>query len=252
MYVDFAIENKNFYDLNPLICGHEYCKSSHSFGPAKRSHYLIHYVVNGKGVFYTATETYHVKKGECFLIKPDEITTYVADKYEPWYYIWIGFNGNLAKKLDNIETPVFKMPSNVFEEMLNINEYPGTREEFLTGKLFAVFSYIFIKEKRDNHIEIVKNYISNNYMRKIYIEDIAKIVNLDRHYLSNIFKDSVGITMKEYLTKKRMLEAKNLLQTNHSVTEVCFMVGYDDIFVFSKAFKNYYGVSPKNWIKSRL
>ncbi|HBB28715.1 MAG TPA: hypothetical protein DC000_05625 [Clostridiales bacterium] len=48
-----------------------------------------------------------------------------------------------------------------------------------------------------------------------------------------------------------MLEAKNLLQTNHSVTEVCFMVGYDDIFVFSKAFKNYYGVSPKNWIKSK-
>ncbi len=249
MYVDFAIENKIFFDLNPLICGYEYCKSSHSFGPAKRSHYLIHYVVRGKGIFHTASETYYVKKGECFLIKPDEITTYVADKDEPWYYIWIGFDGNLAKKLDNIEVPVFKMPSNVFEEMLSVNEYLGTREEFLSSKLFSIFSYIFIKEKRDNHIEIVKNYINNNYMRKIYIEDIAKVVNLDRHYLSNIFKRGEGISMKEYLTKKRMNEAKKLLLANYSIKEICFMVGYDDIFVFSKAFKNLCGVSPKNWIK---
>jgi len=241
---EYPIENKHFSDLNPMIFGYEICKSKHTFGPAIRKYYLIHYVVSGKGYFYSGGCKYIVNVGSCFVIKPNEITTYTADEKDPWHYIWIGFDGKLANKLSELKSPIIKLNSYVFKEMLNISDNTTTKEEFLTGKLFMLFSEIFSENKNDNHVEIIKNYIQSNYMKKITVSEISKIVSLDRHYLTRLFKANTGKTTKEYLIETRLSEAIRLLKNGHSVTNTCYMVGYEDIFTFSKAFKKNFGHPP--------
>ncbi len=70
-------------DLNLYHCGSENCAPGHSYGPAIRDHYLIHYILDGKGFFQVNNKTYHLKNGQGFLICPDIITYYEADKENP-------------------------------------------------------------------------------------------------------------------------------------------------------------------------
>lgn len=244
MNMDFPLLNKHFSDLNPLFVGCEHCSGGHTYGPAVRSHYLIHYVVCGKGTFYKDNILYEINEKEAFLICPDEVTTYMADLENPWYYIWIGFDGKLAKELNKLESPVIKKETNLFEEMLALSEISNTRSEYLAGKLFLYFSQILDTQKKDDVISRVSDFIELNYMKPLQIEEIAAMVNLERHYLSRIFKAHTQKTMKQFLTEKRMREAKRFLSRGHSVKETAMMVGYEDVFVFSKAFKKAMGKSP--------
>ena len=128
MNVNFALENKNFSDLNPIILGYEYCKSKHTYGPSIRKYFLIHYVVSGKGSFSTKKRKYEVSAGSCFVIEPDEVSTYSADEKDPWHYIWVGFDGNLAQRLCELKNPVFKLNSFIFQEMINIEKLTTDRK----------------------------------------------------------------------------------------------------------------------------
>ena len=244
MQNNIPIENKHFSDLNPIICGSEVCEKGHSFGPACRKYYIIHYVVSGKGEFSVNESVYPIKSGEAFLIKPGQMTIYEADKKDPWHYIWIGFDGKLAKQLENMDSPVFKINSYVFLEMLKAADYSSTKEEYLAGKLFTLFTELFERNKNENYIEIVKNYIQASYMNKLRIYDIAKMINLDRFYLARLFKAKTGHSPKEYIIEIRLKEATVLLKKGYSVTQASNMVGYEDIFTFSKAYKKKYGYPP--------
>lgn len=87
-YVKYLESNINEnIDLYLAYCGIEYCYPSHSFGPAIREQYLLHYILDGKGIFKVNNKTYNLTKGQGFLINPNELTYYEADKYEPWKYI---------------------------------------------------------------------------------------------------------------------------------------------------------------------
>ncbi len=236
--------NGNFKDLNPLTLGSQRCEPGHKFGPHIRDYYLIHYVVTGKGIFITEHGEYRVGKGEIFLIRPGEITTYIADMSDPWHYIWIGFDGALAKKLDTVSPPVTKVLGNVFGEMLEVRLLENTRAEFLASKLFLLFSQLFEGEpRRGDYVEEVAGYINANYMNRLLIDEIADMVKLDRRYLSRLFKARRGVTLKQYITDVKMKKAAALLP-QYSVSQVAAMVGYDDVFNFSKMFKKHFGVSP--------
>ena len=78
--------------------GLQSCTPKHSWGPGVRDHYIIHFVISGKGQYTCNGKTYNVKAGEMFLIKPSQVVHYIADTNEPWEYYWVGFNGTYAQK----------------------------------------------------------------------------------------------------------------------------------------------------------
>ena len=71
--------------------GEESCKSNHSYGPAIRNHWLLHFVRSGKGHFDNKRACYELSGGSMFIIRPGEVTYYEADSDDPWHYEWIGF-----------------------------------------------------------------------------------------------------------------------------------------------------------------
>ncbi|MFQ9395940.1 MAG: helix-turn-helix domain-containing protein [Lachnospiraceae bacterium] len=77
-------------------------------------------------------------------------------------------------------------------------------------------------------------------------------MNLSIGHLSTLIRRETGLSFSEYVTAKRMEDAKKLLcQENLSVEEVAEQVGYHDYFYFTKAFKKYAGVSPSVYRKGQ-
>ena len=126
--------NDSFFDLSLYQFGREKCSPAHSFGPAARNHYLFHYVISGTGVLYSYdndgnTNEYHIKSMQGFMIFPNQITTYVADKDMPWEYVWIEFDGLRAKAIVEAsgfspDNPVYRARSkDLREEMMREMNY---------------------------------------------------------------------------------------------------------------------------------
>ena len=90
---------KRFRDLNLNFCGYEACDPLHGFGPAVRPNYIIHYILEGRGIYRVGDTTWNLAEGEGFLIEPGTLTFYQADAKEPWTYLGVGFEGVFVKSL---------------------------------------------------------------------------------------------------------------------------------------------------------
>ena len=251
MKKDVFLENKYFNDLNPRTCGEDdACVKGQSYGPHARDFYVLHYVVSGKGKYYVGGNCYEVSKGEIFIIKPNEFTTYTADIENPWHYIWIGFDGDYANKINELNKYVIPFKSPIFFDLADAENFISTREEYLASKLFLIFSHIFETTTHTHYVEMVKNYINTSYMRKMSVDGIAENLNVNRRYLSRIFKKKTHLTIQEYIINKRLSESIKLFNTDLTLQEISALVGYENQFIFSKIFKKKLGISPKKYRES--
>jgi len=102
--------------------------------------------------------------------------------------------------------------------------------------------------KNADTLSTVLHYIRENFSRQITLDDAAHSVYLSPFYLSHTFKDELGITFIEYLTRVRMEEAmKMLADKSLSMQAIAEGVGYDDASYFSKVFKKNVGVTPNKY-----
>lgn len=241
--------NLHLQDLNPLFYGRHTCPSGHAFGPAIRKYTLIHYVTKGKGRVYKGERVYDVTAGQAFLILPGEIVTYVADLQNPWQYQWVAFDGVLSERFAELPTVLADFPGEIMREICELSD--RDMPEYLAASLlFRLYAELFEHKKRGPHyVRRVQDLIRALYMQPLSVEDIAAQVNLDRRYLSRIFKEKTGQTVQDYLISVRMEEAKKLLLDGVSVEKTAFLCGYEDTCNFSKMFKRRFGVSPLIWKK---
>lgn len=94
----------------------------------------------------------------------------------------------------------------------------------------------------------VKQYTQENFARTITIDMIAEHVGMNRSSFCTFFKKATGQTYITYLNKLRVDRACNLLrQGTFNPTEVCYMVGFNDVPYFNRCFKNSRGMSPKEY-----
>lgn len=91
-------------------------------------------------------------------------------------------------------------------------------------------------------------YINTCYSENITLKDVAKVVNLNPNYISQVFKRTTGTTFSHYLTNLRITHAKKLLTTtNISINDVSIQSGFNDYFYFLKTFKKYTGKTPSEF-----
>lgn len=233
-------------DLHPLLVGHYQCPGSNKFGPHIRPYYIIHFVLNGTGTLINERGSHSVSKGEMFIIRTGENTTYIADKKEPWEYTWIGFSGSRTSLFDNAPD-VIKTPAELDRKLYEYVKRGDKSPEIFLSILYELIYHIFAaddNEPRDERIRYVHRYIKYNYMDHITIDTLSAEFGFERSYLYRIFKKRYGIGPKEYLTRIRLENAKDLLTRGYSVAECAYMVGYSDAFSLSRAYKKCYGVPP--------
>lgn len=264
------IDEPKHTDMNMYRCGIEDCKGGHFWGPAVRDHYIIHYILGGKGIFTVGDTAYTLGKNDGFLICPDTIVYYQADANEPWSYAWVGFHGFKAAAylkqagLDN-HNPVFRYERDDFlrdclMRMIGTKQLSKGKEIRLLGLLYEFLSQLVetsetnLTGKNNTKEEYVKKaleYIRMNYSRKITIIEIARNIGLDRSYLYSLFIEFVNASPQEYLISFRMEKACDLMRTaSLTIGGIARSVGYDDPLMFSKAFKKVKGISPREFRKT--
>ena len=213
--------------------------------------YEIYMTLEGERTYYVGDEEYTVKKGEVFVIPPFIESYYEADNVTPWEYIWIGFTATdkLPFKLEDIISG--KNVGYIFENMKLCSNLVGGKSEFLCSKLWELFSVLKDEHnKKPDYIKSALNIIHTQYVSGVTVNEIASMLNLDRTYFSNIFKQKIGSSPKEYLMNYRMEQALNLIKNyGYSVSVAALSVGYNDVYNFSKMFKKRYGVSPTKYKK---
>lgn len=103
------------------------------------------------------------------------------------------------------------------------------------------------KNYYDEIVSRVDDYIVNNY-RKATLTGAAELVGLSPNYLSKVYKDKSGIGFLENLNKVRMEKSCELLMDpNFKNYEIAYYVGYDNPKNFTRAFKTYFNVSPRDY-----
>lgn len=243
---NYFIRNLKFSDINPVDAGFEKCAPEHSHGYCIRGYYLIHYIVSGKGILLKDGKEYRIGAGKAFLIKPGDSTKYIADKNNPWEYIWIGFDGKTADMLNDFEATVFEPDIRIFEKVKSSINYTNMREIYLKSCICELLCDMYEKNTAVDPVEKIKNYIDIHYMENPKIEDIAKTVLLNRKYLVRLFKKKTNHTIQEYIVSRKMKAAKKFLKSGYNVNEVSQLTGYSDQSTFSRAFKNYYNIPPSD------
>lgn len=245
-------------------CGREECMPGHSFGPFMRDHYLIHYIESGKGIFEVNDTVYNIGPGEIFYIVPKVITYYEADKTEPWAYKWVGLRGRHLESIFKMaglsaKNPVMKVNKEVSESIDILLKISESNNE--TTLKFSSCAYDFLNALAKNnkneathktngqiYVDKAVDYIWRYVYRKITVSELADYINVDRSYLSAIFKQYTGLSPQQYILEVKMKTACEYLDsTDYNITQVAQSVGYDDLFVFSHAFKKFIGISPKTY-----
>jgi AraC-like DNA-binding protein len=102
------------------------------------------------------------------------------------------------------------------------------------------------------HVIKAKNFIDENCCEDIDLETISDFSFLSKFHFIRLFKRCYGRTPHQYLTEKRIQMAKQLLQSNYSVTETCYQVGFDSTTSFAAVFKKYTGSSPSTFQKKQF
>lgn len=260
-----------FSDLYLYFCGYEECRPGHSFGPAVRPCYIIHYIVSGKGTYRAGGRVYELEAGQGFLITPGSQTFYQADTEDPWTYLWIGFDGSQAARyLSGIGLGENRLTyrssqgeqlKNTVMTMLQHNTGAASNQFMLESLLYTFFS--LLAEDLDvllapgamagsQYIRRATEFIRDNYFRPIRVTNIAAYVCINRSYLYSLFQKELHTSPQEYLSNYRLTRAAELLLiTDLSVEGVALSCGYGDPLVFSKAFKAKNGLTPTQYRKAK-
>ena len=263
IFIEFPEAEEEELHINNF--GRSFTKPGHRYGPAVRSFYLIHYIVEGEGEYSVNGATYRLKQGQGFLIEPDYLTTYTADLRRPWAYVWLGFSGRKAKDILNTvglsqDSPIFTCaPEQHLEQyiidMLEHN-YGTTSDLYRRQAMMLLFFSALAQSKRNVVADRSENayvaqairYIQDCYHEPLLVEDIARYVGLNRSYLSNLFKKYTGLSPIKYLQTFRMTRAAHLLSlTQLPVSAVAYSCGYQETESFHKIFKQHTGLSPKRY-----
>lgn len=245
----------NYYPLEKDVpiyvndIGNEQTEPNHSFGPAIRPYYLIHFIVKGCGSIERNGTITKLKEGQCFIIKPGEVTTYTADKLDPWEYSWISFSGSFADELmkdylDNL-TPNCKKSG--YLSLKNALSMENADNISVLTTLFNALNSIEKSEAEYNtdFIDLALNYIENNYFKDFNATDLADTFGLSRSHFTTVFTKKVGDSPYNYLLKTRLSKAKDLLKNSTlSVTEIAYSVGFSSLERFSDMFKRETSLSP--------
>lgn len=148
-----------------------------------------------------------------------------------------GYIGGSAFERTPVENAIFDVTSN-FKSGVQI--VPSSNAERV----------LFATPGKYNYTDFVKEYIDENYMTDIHLNELAQTMYISTSYLSMLFKKDVGCNFKTYLLEVRMKKARELIQEGkYSLVQVAQLVGYHDYAQFSKMYKKVNGVSPRENLK---
>ncbi len=267
---DYIFSNDFTRNIDAMIytCGYENCDPGHSYGPVMRNGYLIHYILSGCGIYKARGKIFHLKEGDAFLICPEELIYYEADQKQPWSYTWIGMQGIKVKgyleRTSLLKSLVFHYDQDdrmrlCHEKMFEADQIKSNKDLIMNS---IMYEYLFLlarkfpgdlpeeNKKKAGYVDEALKYIESAYCDPITVQDIADRLNINRSYLSRLFRTITGISIQDYLLDYRIRQACILLKNSDlSIRTIAHSVSYMDALYFSRLFHRKKGMTPSEYRK---
>lgn len=263
------------YEITYCYHGKQHCERGYCWGPGIKEQYKLLFIHEGKGRYDFNGHTYELAKGAGFAVYPGQICCMRADEADPWVYSWIAFEGADAETLLSAaglsrDRPVFACSRPAwFDTYLDEFAAAAARPEPICGLALRSGLYRFFADwlgemlssggsaskpaSKTRYVDRTIEYIRMNYSNPVSITELARIVGIDRVYLSTLFKERMKVSPQKYLLQFRMTKARELLESlNLSIADVARSVGYSDPLLFSKMFKRVAGMSPSRYRDAML
>ena len=241
--------------------GITHCEQDWSWDTSRRPHvdYDLWTVFRGQGELQTREGTWSLLPGDCFVLEPGGNYSGTHDPNHPLLVIHIHFD------------PSGHFPLEFHRRLTNL----GFLREILTRSVFshreghrdaavvwleAALCEIQSQEHLGSRtgVEDGRAVAIDTICRRIYedpsaayrVEKLARAVSLSPDHFSRLFRKLKGITPREFILRARIESAQDLLRSsNHSIGRIAEILGYSDVYFFSRQFKEKVGVSPSEFRK---
>ncbi|WP_265181795.1 AraC family transcriptional regulator [Geomicrobium sp. JCM 19055] len=241
----------------------------------KHSHttYQILYVLKGCGMCYLDGKHYELEPDILLVIAPLTIHSILA-KTKMTVLVLEFDAGVVSEDIQN------HMLAEAFEQskLRKLNTFDGSEFRQLLRKMLyeqsnadhishfvirihiAEMIAILIRSKRESYVvdqnvlrvERLKDFIERRYFEIESADDLSKKMNMSKRYIQQIFNEHFHCTPMQYLTEVRIgLVKQLLLETDNDIVSICFEAGFESLSTFYRIFKNYVGVSPNVYRRTR-
>lgn len=244
--------------------------------------YECYLFISGDVTYHIEGRIYNLAAGDIVLINSKELHKAIINNKDAAYeriVLWL--NRSFLKKISSEETDLtlcfesdkkknvlrmdFETQKNirlVLNKILSVQKNKGFGYEllysaYITELMVYINTILFNKDivldidiKKSNLIDSIIEYINNNIEEDITIDELAEYCYLSKFHLSREFKRHTGTTIHKYIVQKKLIQSKELILNNISIKEVYKKCGFGDYSNFFRAFKNEYGVTPKQFYES--
>ena len=229
--------------------------------------YQLNYITEGEGILETTNGEYEIKEGSVILIRPNQWHRYKPLKNKGWKEHYIGINGNFAQNIFEVyglssDTPIIYVGFSeeiihLFQDIFNLIklEKPGY-QQICSGLVIQILGIIVSIRRNQNPVNnrvetliqkaclMIRENIDNN----LNVEEIARELNVSYSLFRTAFKKYTGLSPIQYHLSLRIQHAVYLLNnTDLSIKEISFNLGFCSIFYFSKVFKEKTKQNPSSF-----
>lgn len=268
---------QTYGDFRLVHIGRRFCNPSEQILPHIHwGWFELTIVTKGTATVVTNGDKILLKKGDIHLSLPGDIHSIQTDPNGNFEYDFFAFSCEkeyLQAELQNLVQQHRESQTRIFHDeripmLVNnaLSEFSQKEQMYSRRLLENIFEQIVLyvvrifkgAQQQNTHVsenEILclqaMQYIDTHIYIIEHLEDVAENLHYDYSYLSMLFKKTTGKTLFEYYQTRKMETAKALLSENKkSVGEVAEELRYSSPYAFSRAFKQIYGLSPKQYTKS--
>ncbi len=245
------------------LAGISYCDGSYCIERKNGDEFVLEYIIKGTGTVIENAIEHTVGEGDVYLIHKGSDSKYFSSASNPWTKIFFNICGELMEKLVEsyrLADTVYRSSGTkeLFEQAYAVVRSNMSTEEIMhesSVNIHKILASLYKSAKSDishsTEALTLKEYLDKNIGRAVTIEELADTIYRSKDYTIKLFKREFSQTPYSYLTGKRLEAASYLLlNSQSSVKQIAFSVGYDDQHYFSNVFKNRFGVSPRTYRNS--
>lgn len=258
------LSETNPNDIYITVFGMERCKPDKEPVEGRREMYGMHLIVNGEGYFETEKEKYKLKAGDIFFSFVGQHIKYYPDTVKPWTYIYLNFAGLLQDSATSLmgfdpehcvrTVGLDSQVAKAYENCYNLALSAGVRSFETIGALYTLFGLLSkhdiksgVATGKEGYIKQAISYIYNN-LKNVTVQDIAENCAVSSSYLTRIFRQELGISLKECITVCRLCIVRNYLRnTKVPMSFICSEVGFSSAKYLKKVFRSMFGVTPTQY-----
>ncbi|NRY59136.1 AraC family ligand binding domain-containing protein [Clostridium beijerinckii] len=232
-------------------------------------YYVIGFIENGKRYLSCKNKQYIIETGDLIVFNPGDIHTCEQIDDRALDYRCINIKKDVMKKITFEITGKEYLP-NFMEFVLFRNELTSSLKElhlmimeeernlkkeelflFIIEQLIREYSNPVSEmtiQEASVEIKTVCDYLENNYMENITLNQLSNLTGLSKYYLLHSFTKQKGISPYNYLQTIRIGKAKKMLEQGIAPIDVAFKTGFTDQSHFTNFFKKLIGLTPKQYM----